>query len=192
MDVSVIRHTRLDIDSDRCYGQSEVELAPGFAEELASYRLQLAEPFCQVYSSPLRRCTQLAGQFSERVETSSELLEYDFGDWEMKNWDDIDQQQLQHWMQDFVYVNPPNCETLVQMSARVASFIERLRAQNHERVLIVTHAGVIRCIWAHLLNIPLAEVFKLAVGYGEPMTFQLAESPEQDIVFTGSFEFRVG
>ncbi len=186
MDVSVIRHTRLDVDSDRCYGQSEVELAPSFAEELASYRQQLAGPFCQVCSSPLQRCTRLAGQFSERVETSSELLEYDFGDWEMKTWDDIDQQQLQHWMQDFVHVNPPGGETLVQMSARVSRFIERLRAQNHQRVLIVTHAGVIRCIWAHLLNIPLADIFKLAVGYGEPMTFRLGVNSELDIVFTQS------
>jgi alpha-ribazole phosphatase len=32
--------------------------------------------------------------------TDERLLEYNFGDWEMKRWGDIDEVELDPWMQD--------------------------------------------------------------------------------------------
>ena len=184
MDLAVIRHTRLDIDSGRCYGQSEVGLADSFDSELASLRDKLTAPHGTVYSSPAERCSHLAGQFADSIETDARLQEYHFGDWEMMRWDDIDMNLLNPWMQDFVNVCPPNGENLVQMFARVAGFMEQLRARDHHRCLIVTHAGVIRCIWAYLLNIPLGEIFKLDVGYGEVLHCKLATEPAADVLYT--------
>lgn len=184
MELAVIRHTRLDIDAGRCYGQSEVELAGTFDTELAELQRRLAPPYGAVYSSPLRRCTRLARQFADPIETDERLLEYHFGDWEMTRWDDIDAAALDAWMQDFVNVGAPNGENLVRMYARVAEFMEHLRATNFERCLVVTHSGVIRCIWAHLLNIPLDQIFKLEVGYGEVLHCRLAANPEEDVIQT--------
>ena len=155
------------IDSGRCYGQSEVTLSGSFDSELARLSSKLSAPHGAVYSSPAERCSHLAQQFSDSIETDERLLEYNFGDWEMKRWGDIDAAALDPWMQDFVNLSPPNGESLVQMYARVAEFMNQLRERNHHRCLIVTHAGVIRCIWAYLLNIPLGDIFKLNVGYGE-------------------------
>ena len=182
MDLSVIRHTRLEIESGRCYGQSELALADSFDAELASLRSGLAAPYEAVYSSPLQRCTQLAEQLGHLIETDNRLLEYDFGDWEMKLWDDIDRDALDAWMQDFVNVSPPSGENLVAMLGRVSEFMETLRAREHQQCLIVTHAGVIRCIWAYLLNIPLGEIFKLQVGYGDVLRCRLAPNPQEDVI----------
>ena len=188
MDLAVIRHTRLDIDSGRCYGQSEVALADSFDSELASLQSRLTAPHGSVYSSPARRCSHLARQLAgfavEAIETDERLLEYHFGDWEMMRWDDIDSTALNPWMQDFVHLSPPNGENLVQMFARVAEFMNQLRERDHQRCLIVTHAGVIRCIWAYLLNIPLAEIFKLDVGYGEVLRCKLATESAADVIYT--------
>ncbi len=183
MDLSVIRHTRLNIDSGRCYGQSEVELADSFDAELAELQARLSPPYAAVYSSPKLRCTRLAQQFGDSIHNDARLLEYHFGDWEMTRWDDIDTTALNAWMQDFVNVATPNGENLLQMYARVAAFMDELRAGTHDHGLIVTHAGVIRCIWAYLLNIPLGEIFKLKVGYGDVLNFRLAPTRDGDLVF---------
>jgi len=87
-------------------------------------------------------------------------------------------------MQDFVYNRPPGGETLVEMASRVNDFIDALRRRQRQRVLIVTHSGVIRCFWAKLLQIPLEQVFKLNVGYASPLRIKLGEDSELDQVFT--------
>jgi alpha-ribazole phosphatase len=186
MELAVIRHTRLDIDVGRCYGQSEVNLADSFDDELAQLRSQLTPPWCAVYSSPLQRCNHLAKQFSDSIDTDTRLLEYDFGDWEMTRWDDIDSTALNLWMQDFVNYPTPNGESLVAMYARIATFMEALRARDHQSCLIVTHAGVIRCIWAYLLQIPLEQIFKLAVGYGEVLRCSLAQNSQEDLIYSAN------
>ena len=183
MELAVIRHTRLDIETGRCYGQSEIALADTHDAEFEDLRTRLPGPFDRVFSSPLERCTRLADRFANAVETDARLLEYDFGDWEMQRWDDIAGTALDAWMQDFVNVPAPGGENLVQMHARVQHFIDDLRTQDHRHCLIVTHSGVIRCIWACLLGIPLGEVFKLSVGYGEVLRCQIDADPQRDLIF---------
>jgi alpha-ribazole phosphatase len=84
----------------------------------------------------------------------------------------------------FVNLSPPNGESLMQMYVRVAEFMNHLRGRNHHRCMIVTHAGVIRCIWAYLLNIPLGDIFKLNVGYGEVLRCKLSPEPAADVIYT--------
>ena len=126
MDVWLIRHTKVVVEPGTCYGRSELELASSFADEVESLRAQLPDQFDRIFSSPLTRCTRLAETFG-KFDTDARLLEYDFGDWELQAWDDIDQQALDNWMQDFVNQRPPNGETVIEMQARVDEFLEQLR-----------------------------------------------------------------
>ena len=183
MDIYLIRHTRVAIDSGICYGQSEIELAADFDDQVVELRPQLPQTFDVIYSSPTKRCAHLAQQFGDGIEQDNRLLEYDFGEWEMRPWDDIDSGALHAWMQDFVNVRPPGGETLMEMFDRVQEFLDGLRQSQHSRVLITTHAGVIRCVWASLLHIPLVQIFKINVGYGTILHIQLSDNPDHDIVF---------
>ena len=182
MDIWLIRHTSVAIEPGICYGRSEVALSDTFENELNLLKPQLPSHFDHIISSPLERCTRLAGTSGE-FDTDARLLEYDFGDWEMSPWQAIDQSILDQWMQNFTHQPPPNGETLVAMQARIDDFLVNLRRQTHQQILIVTHAGVIRCIWAHVLQIPLAQIFKIHVGYGTVLRCSLGENPDHDIIY---------
>ncbi|WP_432743428.1 alpha-ribazole phosphatase family protein [Methylobacter sp. G7] len=150
---------------------------------------------CKVFSSPLTRCLQLAETFSDTVTTDPRLLELNFGDWEGRRFDDIDADVLQHWTNNFVTAAPPKGENFEDLYQRAGSFwqdllasatapcvalppasVQSAEAPAHaprlrpvgeaEQVLVVTHAGVIRALLAHALNLPLANAFQLRIDSG--------------------------
>ncbi|NJL77227.1 MAG: hypothetical protein HC892_21620 [Saprospiraceae bacterium] len=53
---------------------------------------------------------------------------------------------------------------------------------NTRKVLIITHAGVIRCLWAYLLDIPLQNIFKIPVGYNEIFVCKLGKERMYDSI----------
>ncbi|MCM5663745.1 alpha-ribazole phosphatase [Galbibacter mesophilus] len=174
MEVYVIRHTKLNIEKDVCYGRLNVSLSESFQEDAKYYKKKLPDTFDAVFSSPSERCMSLAEKLSlQQILNDNRLLEIDFGDWEGKKWNDIDKQQLDKWMNDFVNQKPENGESLIEMYERVTQFMENLKKQDHKRVLLVTHAGVIRCLWSYLLKIPLNNIFKIPVGFQEVFVFEV-------------------
>ncbi|MEM9991085.1 MAG: alpha-ribazole phosphatase [Bacteroidota bacterium] len=184
MEVYVIRHTPVAVDKSICYGQTNVPLASTFLEDAAATRRQLPDKFDAVYSSPLERCKNLATTLKVgKIHSDERLLEVNFGDWEGVAWHAIDQETLNNWMFDFVNVAPPKGENLNSLNHRVGLFLEELRQRDLERVLLVTHAGVIRCIWANLLEIPLKNIFKIPVAYGEVFAFRLGKNTTLDSIF---------
>src|SRR5581483_10134224 len=110
MEIYLIRHTTPHIEKGICYGQSDIPLADSFQQELDKLLQFLPEKVDVVYSSPLLRCRQLAQHiYSEKeIILDDKLMEMNFGDWELKKWNNIDQQKLNEWMVDFVNVKVPN------------------------------------------------------------------------------------
>lgn len=181
--VYIVRHTPVATGREICYGQSEVPLAASFAEDAARLKAQLPHDFDAVYCSPLKRCVDLVAALNVGApQLEDALMEVNFGQWENQRWNDIDGAALKHWMSDFVNVNPPGGESLLALFPRVQAFFDGLRNERRDKVLIVTHAGVIRCLWAYLLEIPLKHIFKIPVGYGEVFTVKLSEDPALDAI----------
>ena len=167
MEIFVIRHTQVAV-KNICYGQTNVPLADTFAEEAAKYKNDLPDNFDAVFCSPSARCKELSKTLNYgNVIFENAIIEMNFGDWEGKKWNDIEQAQLDVWMNNFVSEKPPNGENLLELFERVKLFLDNLRQQKFDQVLLITHAGVIRCIWAYILEIPLQNIFKLPVGHGE-------------------------
>lgn len=167
MEIYLIRHTTPAISPGLIYGRTDVPLTDSFATELAKIRSHLPATFDAVYSSPSRRCVQLAEQLTPAIRTDERLYELNFGDWEGQTWDTIDRQASELWMQDFVNTAPPGGETLLQMQARVLAFWNELQQQPYERVAVVTHGGIIRVLLANKRQLPLASLFDIKVAYGE-------------------------
>lgn len=170
MPIYLIRHTAPAVAAGICYGQSDVPLGTGFPDEVAEIRARisgLSEPRT-VYTSPLERCHRLAVElFGPDVETDDRLKEIDFGDWELNSWPEIDRSALDSWGRSFVDTGPPGGESLRMLYDRVVSFLEDLDVLPGEAAAIVTHAGVIRCVWAHFTGTELQQMFRFDVGYGD-------------------------
>jgi len=179
MQVDLMRHSTPNIPPGLCYGQSEVPLAPSFPREKAVILKQLNTQYDAVFSSPLSRCTQLAQQIPTQIyQLDARLLEMNFGVWELKKWDEVDKQALDIWMSDFVNRSVEAGESFQQLYQRVVAFIEALLTADYQTVAIVTHAGVIRCFWAWVLEMPLRNTFRLHSDYGE--IHRLVLNPQKD------------
>jgi len=165
MEIYLIRHTTPAVEKGICYGQSDIPLADSFQNEAAKLLEYLPKDFDAIYSSPLSRCHILAASIATNLKTDNRLCELNFGDWEMKKWDAINQAELNHWMQDFVNVKVPNGENLIELNHRVNHFADEMIKTDLSKVGVVTHAGVIRCFVSRILEIPLKNVFKIPVDY---------------------------
>lgn len=158
------------MEKDICYGQSDIPLAETFESEVVQIikNNPVLKEDLMVYSSPLKRCKMLSNKlFNQEVIFDDRLMELNFGDWELKAWNDINQIELNHWMNDFVNIRCPNGESYLDLNQRVISFIESIEHTFCKKIVIVTHAGVIRSFLANHNKIDLKDSFNLKVGYGE-------------------------
>ncbi|GAB3251072.1 alpha-ribazole phosphatase [Larkinella harenae] len=166
MEIHLIRHTTPAVAPGLIYGRTEVDLLNSFPDEVAQIRNKLPARLDAWYSSPSRRCTQLAEQLAPAFMIDDRLCEFHFGDWEGKTWDTVDPNESKAWMDDYVNVCSPNGESMVQMNERVTAFWAELIRLPYQTAGIVTHGGVIRLLLAADQKLPLATVFSLKVDYG--------------------------
>ncbi|WP_258932608.1 histidine phosphatase family protein [Flavobacterium oreochromis] len=115
-----------------------------------------------MYSSPLKRCTQLAEYCysKEKIILDNRLKEMNFGKWELQPWDAILEEELNPWMADFVTIQVPMGESFQILYKRVVNFLYSLsQLSSDEPIVIFTHAGVIRSLICYLENQPLEQAF---------------------------------
>ena len=169
MEIYLVRHTKVAISRDYCYGISDVELAESKLEDIQNVKEKLRNiNFQRSFTSPLKRCKLLAEALSEEAILKDELLEMDFGDWELKKWDSLDQKQVDIWMNDFVNERASNGESYMEFSMKSVFFFDGLvkELEENDKVLLTTHSGVIRAIICHVLNLSLAHSFNFEIDYG--------------------------
>lgn len=160
MAIYLVRHTTPDIEKGICYGQTDLDLASTYTEEFKAVLNQLPTPMDIVYTSPLKRCLQLAKVIGSHPIKEDRLKEIDFGDWELQPWDEIPESEIQPWYKDYVNVPSKNGESLADLSQRVLAFYKTLEVKPNQNICIVAHSGVIRVILAHLQNIALKDCFQ--------------------------------
>lgn len=169
MEVYLIRHTQIGVAPGICYGQSDVPLAASFAEDIAVVLEKLkahlpAEP--TVFSSPAQRCIQLAGQIVAQPEMVPALQELNFGAWEMRAWQDLPAAETGVWMENFVQGRPPGGESFQELQDRAIGFFTTLIHLEKSPIVIIAHAGSIRSMICHAINLPLQNAFQLELNYG--------------------------
>jgi alpha-ribazole phosphatase len=171
MTVYLLRHTETTLPSSICFGQTDVALSATFPVEARKIKKVVSELNIQAcYSSPLVRCKQLAESiFKDQnlIKVDNRLMELNFGEWEMKKWEQIDKGEIEQWSTDFVKIACPGGESYLQLQKRVMAFWKELQKSAQQTVLVVTHAGVIRALLSTLLEIPLERSFSITIEQGK-------------------------
>ena len=167
-EIYLIRHTTPAVEKGTCYGQADLDVTESFFDEAALIKEYLPASIKSVYASPLQRCSKLAQHLfpSHNIFFHDDLKEINCGEWELRKWDDIPQEIVMPWMNDFVNVRIPGGESYLDLFARTTSIFQNI-AEKKESAAIVSHGGVLRSILSHLTNTALLDsfnVFKLQYG----------------------------
>lgn len=169
MRIVLIRHTSVAVARGICYGQTDVPLADSFPDEAAMVKQRLSGyHFDSVYSSPLSRCVKLARfcGYSNPV-TDPRLLEINFGEWEMKRYDEITDPKLQQWYDDYINVAPPGGESVMGQRKRFLAFIDDMKSvSGNECIGIFTHGGILINALVALGGKSYAQVYEDIPPYG--------------------------
>lgn len=152
MKMILVRHPQPLVAPGICYGSTDLAVAPEQLERtLAALRLPAGLP---IYSSPLRRCAELAARLSATAIYDARLAEMHFGDWEMQPWDAIARADIDAWAADMVHYRPGGGESVLRMAERIAAFYDELKGD----AIIICHAGTMRLLRARHAGLPPAEM----------------------------------
>ncbi len=138
----------------------------------------------QIISSPLRRCQDFSQQISEKTDTpfciDTTWQEINFGDWEGKFAHQIAPSSITKFYQNPTSYTPPNGEAFLDFQSRINRAWKKLLTDHQDKkVLVITHAGVIRCLFTLLLDLPHSKLFNLQVDHGSLTQFHcFHDNPE--------------
>jgi len=126
-----------------------------------------------VVTSPLTRCAEFAEALADArglpLERLDGLREMDFGAWDGRTASDIlanGPGDLSAFWADPERAQAPEGEALTDFRERVVSaWADILDRHSGRHVLVVGHGGAMRAILAHVLGMPLANLFRLEVAY---------------------------
>jgi alpha-ribazole phosphatase len=175
MEIILVRHTTPAVSKGVCYGQTDLDVVDGFEDErevVLSKILALKsdEKQAVIYGSPLMRCAKLAHYLGAKLDAivhfEARLMELNFGAWENRAWNDLPQDDLMLWMNDFVTACPPDGESYEALNERVFTFLKSLQVADNQCVILVTHAGVMRALMAYAEGLSLAKAFDVKLEYG--------------------------
>lgn len=128
-------------------------------------------PWQVVVSSPLRRCRAFAEALAERhgliVEVDERFREIGFGVWEGRGREELQRERPDEYAafyRDPVHARPPGAEDLDAFIARVvAGYEEMVQAHSGHRCLLVSHAGVMRAVLAHIVQAGPAGMYRMQI-----------------------------
>src|SRR3712207_2579223 len=93
-------------------------------------------------------------------------MEIDFGDWEMKLFDEIDDPNLQRWYGDYVNVRATNGESFADQYRRVSAFLQEVRHREERNTVVFAHGGVLKCAQIYAGMVRPEEAFNEITPYG--------------------------
>ncbi|MEH6352392.1 alpha-ribazole phosphatase family protein [Pseudomonas sp. 3JA] len=139
-------------------------------------------PWDRLVSSPLQRCARFAEQLGARlgvpVHLDKDLQELHFGAWEGRSAAalmETDAEALGRFWADPYSFTPPDGEPVLAFSARVLAAVERLHSTYAgQRILLVSHGGVMRLLLAQARGLPREQLLNVEVGHGALFSLQVS------------------
>ncbi|SFD02514.1 histidine phosphatase family protein [Clostridium uliginosum] len=149
----LIRHGKTYCNKEGLYcGKSDIALCDEGISDLMLKKKENDYPVTETYfTSGLKRTNQTLEILypKEKYDVLPELCEYDFGEFELKSYEDLkDNREYQNWILDDIgTISCPSGESKKQFRERIViglnKLVEDLKSKNKKSALIVTHGGTI-------------------------------------------------
>ena len=123
-----------------------------------------------LYTSPLRRCLELAQALHPAPVIDDRLIEMDFGAWEMRALGRHSARRDRRLGAAPLDYAPPGGESASALRDRVRGFLREHAGQ--AGLVVVTHAGVMKLFAAELLGLPTHEWLSLRFEFGEAFVIE--------------------
>ena len=143
----LIRHGQTKGNLEHRYIGSRTD-EPLCPEGIAALQDKAFPPVKKVFVSPMKRCLETAAMLYPGIpaEVVHGFRECDFGDWESKNYAELNgDADYQAWIDSGGELPFPNGESRAQFAARCVAAFESIRAQA-EDCAIIAHGGTIMAI----------------------------------------------
>jgi len=177
----LLRHG--DIGRSNYYiGSTDLSLTPQGISDIKTVSGTFAQTsFDAVYCSPLKRCRETCSLLALPGNTiiDNNIREIDFGAWEGKQFSDIkdsDRALVDRWVRHPDKFTFPQGEALQGFHERMEDFHRILLNVKGEKILIITHGGVIRHLLCLLLRLPMSNYLLFSVRTGTYSTVALYSS----------------
>ena len=112
-----------------------------------------------IYTSPLDRAKftafTIAEKFNLKPVIIPELEEINFAEWEGQSIKELQLHQrdnFSHWREDPFFNPPQNAEIWENLSARLSKAVEIFMSEPYKRIVVVSHGGVMRALYAVFLG----------------------------------------
>lgn len=150
----------------------------GYARLQSTRVLLRKERISAILCSPMLRCRQTAQELAldPEVELDHDLREIDFGQWEGMTFDEISAawpekvREWSNWSEDFTFPGGENIGVFLRRLQRVR---QRIDLCSDERLLVITHGGVIRHLLCLYLCLPPEKYLLFAAKPGCYSTLSL-------------------
>lgn len=131
-------------------------------------------PWDRIVTSPLQRCARYAESLMQALELPLSyepgLQELHFGEWEGRSpaaLMDTHERELGLFWNDPYAFTPPGGEPVLAFRERVLQAVEGLyQAYTGQRLLVITHGGVMRLLLAQARGLPREQLLQVEVGHG--------------------------
>lgn len=171
--IGLLQHGAVEAGDVFC-GELDTPLTKASWKQLKQTFGRASPDWDAVVTSPRMQCASFAEWFAQKQDLplvrDERLREIHFGEWEGRNPQDVmttHPEELAQWWLNPAQVSPPGGESFGDFRARVLdAWTELGRAYRGERVLVVTHALVIRVIVAHVLQMSDERLLALNIEYG--------------------------
>lgn len=177
MRLVLLYHGEIENGVGRCIGSTDVSLSHAGRRAMEQMALDWPYPApAALVSSSRKRAhvalSPFARRFGRLPMVDPRLDEQDFGDWDGQFWITLHDQQpdtMKRWLADWVNHPPPHGESFAMLARRVVDWLgDTIDAHGDDELLLVSaHAGPIRALLCHALEVPLyhALLLKLTPGH---------------------------
>lgn len=195
MEIFVVRHGETKANREnKLQGHWDTPLTEQGNKQAKTIASELSDDtFDILFSSPLKRALDTAKILAQEANTdiriAEQLKEMCYGDWEGKSKDEL--RSLDTWddreANKYNFRHPGSFrdipgESYAAIYDRVEGFFEGLRSTEYERVLVVSHLGVLRNVKKHFENCTDAESVAFSPDPLQVYVIRMSETDTETII----------